>query len=105
MRGVQESGLVVWRDLWPAAGGDARAKLAKGVGVRGCFAVWRDGAVYEFGGRKALDAAPTELVIFEHMTGLKGEEARENAKEEMIVFVEKVKVRAFGVVGLLVPFY
>jgi len=40
---------------------------------------------------RSFDAAPTELVIFEHMTGLKGEEAREKAKLEMIVFVEKVK--------------
>ncbi|GMH88281.1 hypothetical protein TrST_g6927 [Triparma strigata] len=40
---------------------------------------------------RSFNAAPSELVIFEHMTGLKGEDARDKAKLEMEIFVNKVK--------------
>ena len=45
-----------------AAGGDPRAELAKECGVRGAFAMWRDGAVWEFGGSPPMEAKPQELI-------------------------------------------
>lgn len=41
---------------------DPRTKEAKECGVTGAFAVFRDGAVWEFVQEKPMDAAPTALV-------------------------------------------
>ena len=45
-----------------AGSDDPRTKEAKECGVTGAFAVFRDGAVWEFVQEKPMDAAPTELV-------------------------------------------
>lgn len=58
------------RDLQKAE--DPRAELAKQHGVRGCYTVWRDGAVYEFGMSRPFDESPAQLVsTFGGTTGFK----------------------------------
>ena len=39
---------------------DSRQELAKRHGVRGCFALWRDGAVFEFGASRPFGQAGGE---------------------------------------------
>jgi len=44
------------------ASDDARNEIAKELGVRGAFAIFRDGAVYEFGGTPPMEAKPDVLI-------------------------------------------
>ena len=48
-------------DAYPV-GGDSRKDLARECGVRGAFAIWRDGAVWEFGGAPPMENKPEELI-------------------------------------------
>ena len=42
--------------------GDPRKMIAKDLDVKGCFAIFRDGAVYEFGGINKMEAQPEKLI-------------------------------------------
>ena len=44
------------------ASDDSRSEIAKELGVRGAFAIWRDGAVYEFGGTPPMEDKPDNLI-------------------------------------------
>ena len=41
---------------------DPRHEVAQEHGVRGAFAIFRDGAVYEFGGSPPMESAPEEFI-------------------------------------------
>lgn len=53
---------------------DSRQELARKHGVRGVFALWRDGAVYEFGATWCFDeaVASADMSSFGGVSGLKG---------------------------------
>lgn len=55
-----------------AASEDPRRDVAGQCGVAGAFAIWRDGAVWEFGGSPPMEDEPTELIgSFGGSTGVK----------------------------------
>ena len=48
--------------LQSADSNDPRADIAKDNGVRGAFAIFRDGAVWEFGGTPPMSEKPQQLI-------------------------------------------
>jgi len=49
-------------NLQKANANDARSELAQELKVNGAFAIWRDGAVWEFGGSVPMQEKPDELI-------------------------------------------
>ena len=88
--------LQVSSDAYPVGdGGDARKDLAKELGVRGAFAIWRDGAVWEFGGTLAMEKKPEERInSFGGSTGVRGAAQAVQAVVRLGAMAKKSKANA-----------
>jgi len=63
-------------------GSDQRREIAKACGIKGAFAVWRDGAVYEFAYSKPIDeadAVEVDMFVADNIGGSCGIAAATNA--------------------------
>jgi len=71
-RAYAEKDVAFCADLSGKDARDQRSAAAKGFEVKGCFAIWRDGAVWEFGGPQPMPDSPKELIsTFGGTTGVR----------------------------------